>query len=137
MASPHVAGVAALLVSIFPNKSAEEIREALELGAQGTSQCGSNEKYGYGHVDALASADYLDTGNLPQVTCTTAQVRIKKDNYGSETSWYIENADGIPIAGGGPYDDQSRSTEVESVSLPDLPPNECYTFVIEDSVGDG
>lgn len=139
MASPNVAGVAGLLFSLFPSASVVQVRDALEKSAKGLGQCGNDKRYGHGHVDALAAANYLYTGgsSLPDVSCDDARVKIKLDNYGSETSWYIANPEGIPIAGGGPYEDSSSSTEIETVSLPELNPGQCYTFVIEDAAGDG
>lgn len=53
MACPHVAGVAALLVGAFPNKSADEIRKALCAGARDTGLPPHRE--GYGILDALAA----------------------------------------------------------------------------------
>lgn len=139
MASPNVAGVAGLLFSLFPNASVDDVRDALEASAQGLGTCGSDKRYGHGHVDALAAANYLytDGDSLPDVDCNDARVKIKLDNYGSETSWYIANPDGVPIAGGGPFEDSRTSTEIEVVSLPELSSGQCYTFVIEDSAGDG
>ncbi|MGH3147660.1 MAG: S8 family peptidase [Rubrobacter sp.] len=58
MACPHVAGVAALLVGAFPNKSADEIRKALCAGARDTGLPPHRE--GYGILDALAAYRKLE-----------------------------------------------------------------------------
>ena len=59
MASPHVAGVAALVWSHFPQKSAREIREALEKSAEDLGAPGRDDLYGYGLVRADLALQYL------------------------------------------------------------------------------
>lgn len=66
MAAPHVTGVVALLLSAKPGATPEEIRLALEQGANArlTGQASKPDyaaggQYGYGLVDAKASLDYL------------------------------------------------------------------------------
>ena len=60
MASPHVAGVAALVWSLNPDRSAKEIWQALTKTAKkkaGTT--GRDNMYGHGVVQAAAAAEYL------------------------------------------------------------------------------
>jgi Subtilisin-like serine proteases len=52
MACPHVAGVAALVWSNFPQKSAAEIRQALTKSATDLGPSGRDNIYGYGLVQA-------------------------------------------------------------------------------------
>jgi len=66
MAAPHVTGVVALLLSAKPNATPEEVRRALEQGAnaKATGQPAKPDyaaggQYGYGLVDAKASLDFL------------------------------------------------------------------------------
>jgi subtilisin family serine protease len=61
-ACPHVSGVAALVWSRFPDKSAQEIRQALTASAQDLGPEGLDESYGYGLVQAAAAVDYLTSG---------------------------------------------------------------------------
>ena len=125
------------MFSIFEDATAKEIREAMEFSAQGTGQCGNDEKYGHGHVDAKAAADLLQSKTTPPASCKPTVVRIKPDNYGGETTWQITNPDGVPIAGGGPYEDGRTTTRATALDLPELPLNQCYTFTIYDSASDG
>ncbi|TLM79313.1 S8 family serine peptidase [Microbulbifer harenosus] len=59
MATPHVAGVAALVWSHFPSCSASEIRTALNNTAEDLGAVGRDNAYGYGLVQAKAAVDYL------------------------------------------------------------------------------
>lgn len=58
MASPHVAGVAALIKSRHPDWSADEIRQALTATAEDLGSAGPDEDYGYGLVNAAAALEY-------------------------------------------------------------------------------
>ncbi|MGZ8810235.1 MAG: S8 family serine peptidase [Thermoanaerobaculia bacterium] len=60
MATPHVAGVAALVWSLAPDASAEQIRLALKLSAFDLGTRGYDAQFGYGRIDALAGAKYVD-----------------------------------------------------------------------------
>lgn len=55
MASPHVAGVAALVKSLHPNYTPDEIRQVLQDTAEDLGDPGWDEVYGYGMVDAYAA----------------------------------------------------------------------------------
>jgi serine protease len=60
MATPHVVGVAALVWSIAPDASAEQIRLALKLSAFDLGTKGYDWQFGYGRIDALAGAKFVD-----------------------------------------------------------------------------
>lgn len=55
MASPHVAGVAALVKSLHPEYGPDEIRQALQDTAEDLGDPGWDAMYGYGLVDAYAA----------------------------------------------------------------------------------
>ncbi len=59
MATPHVAGVAALVWSHYPTCTNEEIRQALRNTAQDLGAPGKDNAYGYGLAKAKAAFDYL------------------------------------------------------------------------------
>jgi serine protease len=59
MASPHVAGVAALLWSYFPEKNAKEIRAALESTALDLGIPGRDDEFGHGLVQADLAYEFL------------------------------------------------------------------------------
>ncbi|NVJ60154.1 MAG: S8 family serine peptidase [Gammaproteobacteria bacterium] len=59
MATPHVTGVAALVWSQFPQCSASQIRNVLNVTAEDLGSSGRDTKYGYGMVNAQDAVDYL------------------------------------------------------------------------------
>ncbi|TRW48533.1 S8 family serine peptidase [Aliidiomarina halalkaliphila] len=59
MASPHVAGVAALVWSHFTECTNDEIRAALNATAEDRGAAGRDNYYGHGIVKAKAAYDYL------------------------------------------------------------------------------
>ncbi|GAA0852049.1 S8 family serine peptidase [Aliiglaciecola litoralis] len=61
MATPHVAGAAALVWSFFPQCSNEEIRGALNATAKDKGSSGRDNLYGHGIVQARDAYDYLNT----------------------------------------------------------------------------
>jgi len=60
MASPHVAGVAALVWSHHPTCSAQEIRSVLNNTAQDLGAAGRDVKFGYGLAQSKDAIDYID-----------------------------------------------------------------------------
>lgn len=62
MATPHVAGVAALVWGQNPNWSNAQVREALQATALDLGNAGRDNAYGYGLVQAKAAVDYLGGG---------------------------------------------------------------------------
>ncbi len=62
MATPHVVGVAALVWSLAPNATAQDIRIALKLSADDLGDEGYDIRFGYGRIDALAAAKYAGPG---------------------------------------------------------------------------
>jgi len=60
MASPHVAGVAALVWSNHPTCTAAQIRAALTATAQDRGAAGRDTSFGFGIVQAKAAVDRLN-----------------------------------------------------------------------------
>ncbi|MGA7615874.1 MAG: S8 family serine peptidase [Thermoanaerobaculia bacterium] len=59
MATPHVAGVAALIWSLDPSKKGYQVRNAILATAHDLGPVGWDPDYGFGEVDALAAAKRL------------------------------------------------------------------------------
>lgn len=69
---------------------------------------------------------------------TSYEFRLQQDLWGSETTWSLKDGSGTTIHSGGPY------TDTPALPLPalitqtwTLASNQCYTFTINDSAGDG
>ena len=69
MASPHVAGVAALVWSHYPHCSNYDIRNALKASAEDLGDAGKDYRYGAGLVQAKAMYDYLDANGCSGNIC--------------------------------------------------------------------
>lgn len=52
MATPHVSGVAALIWSVFPNLTSDQVRSRLRETAEDLGPSGFDIHYGYGRIDA-------------------------------------------------------------------------------------
>ncbi len=61
-AAPHVAGIAAQLMSSAKNVKVSNVREALTKGAVDLGTPGFDFLYGYGRVDGLSALDYIRSG---------------------------------------------------------------------------
>lgn len=140
MASPHVAGAVALLVSKYPNKSRSEIRQALERTAQDFGACGPDRMFGNGLINVLDAAEFLE-GNgsdaSEQSGCVNTKVTVKTDKWGSENSYVITGPSGEVVYKNGPYPNNRQIEFVDEINLPSLPNGQCYKFEMLDSYGDG
>ena len=65
MATPHVVGVAALIWSNYPSKSAADIRSAMTSTAEDLGDAGRDNAYGYGLVRAQAAMTALGNTCVP------------------------------------------------------------------------
>lgn len=63
MATPHVAGVAALIWSKYPGATNAQVRQALTTTAQDLGVAGRDSSYGHGLVQARAALDALAAQN--------------------------------------------------------------------------
>jgi Pregnancy-associated plasma protein-A/Secretion system C-terminal sorting domain len=75
----------------------------------------------------------------PNLDITEVTVEVKQDVFGSETTWELTDSDGGVVASGGPYEDimdPNAEMPVHTATVA-LAGNECYTFTIEDSGGNG
>lgn len=138
MAVPHVSGVAALLWSTFPEKTAEEIREAMEESANDSGACGIDRLFGHGVVDAMAAAAYLSDpsgARAPETeNCTSVEVTVSTDLYGQETTFVIQSMDNRDVIyRGGPYQAGVERSYKDAFEIPDG----CYTISLLDALGDG
>ena len=74
---------------------------------------------------------YFDQSNSYETSTVTLD--LVTDNYGSETTWEFTDSSGNIVAQGGGY--SNNNTSSSEIEIPST--DECYTFTINDSYGDG
>ncbi|MEM9547861.1 MAG: S8 family serine peptidase [Bacteroidota bacterium] len=159
-ACPVVAGVATLVLGYNPSLTSSEVKNILYTTAIDMGASGFDNEYANGRVNALGALqaagggggptcnDGIQNGQETGVDCggpdcpscppgcngTEVTLSITLDNYPEETSWTIVNDGGTTVASGGTYGSSpDGSTITEVICLVD----DCYTFTIFDSYGDG
>lgn len=146
MATPHVAGVLALLKSFKPDATPEELIDAMQSSAEDLGSTGKDKDFGHGLVQAFAAVERLNGGAF--VTESFSQqpdkasacgddevlfdLKMLTDDRASETYWELRRItdSGVELSGAG-YDDNTAITVKRCV------PKNCYTFTVYDSAGDG
>jgi hypothetical protein len=73
----------------------------------------------------------------PETATSNLTIQITLDQYGSETSWTLKNSAGATVASNPAYADSAAAGEYPQPDINITVPNDCYTFTILDSYGDG
>ena len=114
---------------------------AIAVSGAGTHSFTASVANPNGNVDESPSND-ANTQNFSipdSFEVTTIRVIITPDRYGSETTWQLTNSTGALVGDGGPYQTTGTNATQPDV-ITDVPItilDECYTFIIRDSYGDG
>lgn len=82
-----------------------------------------------------ASATFAAPVTPTNYTFNSLLFTLQQDKWGSETTWSLTNGSGSTLYSGGPYLDNSNP-DLLTFNF-NLPSNQCYTFSINDSQGDG
>lgn len=144
MATPHIAGVLALLKSFKPTATPAELVDALMSSAEDLGESGKDNSYGNGLAQAYAAALYMDGGSRPvsylqpskSTDCAEDEMmfhlKLLTDDRASETNWELRRItdNGVQLSGAG-YADNT------AVAFEQCIPRNCYMFTVRDSVGDG
>jgi subtilisin family serine protease len=117
MASPHVAGTAALLLGEHPSLTPMQVRHYLQTTARDRGAAGFDHTYGWGALDAHAAVAALQAGTPPDIppapppppppsggpaaptaltasaTSTSSIVLTWEDNAPNETGYKVERRD--------------------------------------------
>jgi len=72
-ASPHVAGLAALLLDLDPTLTPADIRQLIRDGAIDKGAAGFDTSYGYGRIDVINSLQLADPGCSGDPECSDGQ----------------------------------------------------------------
>ncbi len=99
MACPIVSGVCALLYSLNPNLTVDEVKEALYNTATDLGEEGRDDYYGYGKVNAPAALQYVSKAHLTsdksQISISeTIQINAEPVDETQEVSswnWAVDN----------------------------------------------
>jgi hypothetical protein len=147
MATPHVAGVAALVWSQFRDRSPTDIEQALMLSALDLESPGRDPLTGHGLVDAVAAAIYLE-GSVPSpppppVSCgageSLMQVSLTTDYSALDQNQLYLYDDGAPdeeyiwIMTLNQLENNSAYAGDTCLDLA----SKCYKFFFFDEAGDG
>ena len=65
------------------------------------------------------------------VDANSLEFTLTTDDYGSETTWEFKDSSGTLLYSGGPYANNTTYNQVFNIS------NDCFSFTINDSYGDG
>jgi len=92
-AAPHIGGLLALIKSLYPSVSNEELRDALFNSATDLGSPGWDAVYGYGLADALSMDNYLKNSGKKQDISGLNQTTVLPDIIGTpepvQTNEYI------------------------------------------------
>jgi uncharacterized cupin superfamily protein len=130
MASPHVAGVAALIRQLYPALTPAEVTRMIETQALADRIMDVRP----GSPNLLLQVPPLDC-DLPPPCSYPFELSLMTDQYGSENSWELEDPSGSIVASGPPsgtqYDNNSLYSETVCIDVGE------YIFTIYDTYGDG
>jgi len=118
MASPHVAGAAAILLQANPNLTPDQVRMALQSTADPIARFGDGPRapfwqVGYGHVDLAAAIDLVRgkhwAKNLPKAQAAADARVLAEDGYKAvKSDFWTYDAPRLAVAGA--TDQRSFST---------------------------
>ena len=77
---------------------------------------------------------FILTPEPVQYAVNEVEFKLRRDIYGTETTWNLKNSAGTILYSGGPYSNNSTATLTQ---LWILPADGCYVFTINDAYGDG
>ncbi|MFV8352008.1 T9SS type A sorting domain-containing protein [Flavobacterium sp. XS2P14] len=77
--------------------------------------------------------------NTVNYTSNTVNFSLQQDYYGKEITWELKNTAGVVLYKGGPFTNTTRTEPLPALITEtfNLSSNDCYTFSIYDSGGDG
>ncbi|WP_415329026.1 M43 family zinc metalloprotease [Chryseobacterium sp. MMS23-Vi53] len=86
---------------------------------------------------ASNNSSSLAIGNSVPVSNTNFTFELQLDPFGSEVSWNLKNSVGSTLYSGSGYPDATTALPALITQNWTLPVNDCYTFTINDTYGDG
>jgi hypothetical protein len=100
----------------FPSKWAANICEALDRSAINFGECGKDRLHGHGLVDAMAAANFLETGQASpeESDCINTITTIKTNDWGT----YCLSLHPTWMAHVGMIDDDVKFSSLQQRSVP-------------------
>jgi serine protease len=146
MATPHVSGVVALMLSYKPDATPTELYNAMTSTAENPNTSGRDDRYGHGIINAMTAIQALSGGvvdsppeNEEGGDCENDKIdflfNLQTDDYGYETSWdLVDGTTGLTVVSGA---EATYGNNYDVSTQRCLNANNCYTLTIYDSYGDG
>lgn len=90
---PVVSGVAALVLSVNPNLTQQEVRNILTSTATDMGTGGFDNNFGFGRVNAFAAvqAAQIDSIDGPDIICYSPNSTFYLQNGGSSVTWWVSS----------------------------------------------
>jgi hypothetical protein len=138
MASPHVAGVAALLMASNPSYTAETVRNKMNQTALDLGGIGKDKLYGYGLVDASSALGIVPVTNKPPVAYSQTVDTTK--NTAVAVTLIAADPDGDPLTytiASGPANGTVSGSGPDITYTPntDFTGEDMFTYEVKDSAG--
>jgi serine protease len=97
MASPQVAGVAALLIALKPSITGAEVKDALEKTALDLGDVGFDTDFGWGMVNAEAAAEFVLTPFAPPSAIDVAPTSLSFDGVAVQAQVFVRTKTTTPV----------------------------------------
>jgi hypothetical protein len=129
MATPHVTGVVALLLSKFPGLTPQQVRTVLACSARDAGPPGPDDHYGAGMVQAATAILDADYDKIPDCLEARPQLQLTAGNSSVEPGGEITIPIQAAVSGGmaGSYDVQATfdSPVVKAIGCTAQPGSAC------------
>ena len=117
LASPHGAGLAALILAVAPSLQPQEVESIIQASAADLGDAGHDDKFGHGRIDALAAME-LTLSSLPeQLFLPSAQFPSPTDTP-TPTGTPSETTPGTPTPTGTPSESATQTPTPSSTPSP-------------------
>jgi subtilisin family serine protease len=97
MATPHVTGVVALLLSADNSLTPDEVREILHDTATDLGENGKDDEYGYGLVNAYAAVNYDPSPDTENPIISSVDLSAYEPSAGDQITVIVNTTDNVGV----------------------------------------